>query len=61
VSDLEKSHPEAKPLVASAVAESRVPVEQLVWMPAMHKSGFWTVLLDRETGYPVDWLPIDPY
>jgi hypothetical protein len=61
VSDLEKSHPEAKPLVASAVAELRVPVEQLRWMPVMHKSGFWTVLLDHDTGHPVDWLPIDPY
>jgi hypothetical protein len=38
-----------------------VPVERLVWMPVMHKSGFWTVLLDCETGQPVSWLPVDPY
>lgn len=61
VSDLEGRHPEAKPLVASAVAELRVPVERLVWMPVMHKSGFWTVLLDSATGQPVSWLPVDPY
>lgn len=61
VSDLEKRHPEAKPLVASAVAELQVPVELLVWMPVMHKSGFWTVLLNSDTGQPVSWLPVDPY
>jgi hypothetical protein len=58
---LEKAHPEAKPLVANAVAELEVPLERLVWMPVMHKSGFWTVLLDSDTGQPVSWLPVDPY
>lgn len=61
VSELESRHPQAKPLVASAVAQLHVPVEQLVWMPVMHKSGFWTVLVDSNTGQPVSWLPIDPY
>lgn len=61
VSALEKAHPEARPLVANAVAELEVPVERLVWMPVMHKDGFWTVLLDAETGRPVSWLPVDPY
>ena len=61
MSDLERRHPEAKPLVASAVAELQVPVERSLWMPVMHKSGFWTVLLDSDTGQPVGWLPVDPY
>jgi hypothetical protein len=61
VSELERLHKEAKPLIANAVAELQVPVERLLWMPVMHKSGFWTVLLDRDTGQPVSWLPIDPY
>jgi hypothetical protein len=61
VNDLEKRHPETKPLVAEAVAELRLPVERLIWMPVMHKSGFWTVLLDSNTGQPVSWLPVDPY
>ena len=61
MSELEQRHPEAKPLVASAVAQLQVPVEKLVWLPVKHKSGFWTVLLDAETGHPVDWLPVDPY
>jgi hypothetical protein len=61
VSELEKRHPQAKPLVSSAVAELQTPVERLVWVPVMHKNGFWTVLLDSETGRPVSWLPVDPY
>ncbi len=61
VSDLERRRKEAKPLIASAVAELQVPVERLLWMPVMHKSGFWTVLLDSDTGQPVSWLPVDPY
>jgi hypothetical protein len=26
-----------------------------------HTRGFWTALIDLETGYPVKYLPIDPY
>jgi hypothetical protein len=61
VSKLEKSHPEAKPLVSRAVAQLQTPVDKLVWLPVKHRSGFWTVLLDRDTGHPVYWLPVDPY
>jgi hypothetical protein len=61
VSELAKRHPEAKALVADAVAELQIPAEKLVWLPVKHNSGFWTVLLDADTGYPVRWLPIDPY
>lgn len=61
VSELEKRHPEAKELVASAVAQLRIPLERLTWLPVKHRNGFWTVLLDRDTERPVDWLPVDPY
>lgn len=61
VVELEKRHPQAKPLVVNAAAQLRIPVEKLVWLPAKHRRGFWTALLDPDTGRPVDWLPIDPY
>lgn len=61
VSALEKRHPEAKPLVSTAVAQLKIPVEKIVWLPVKYRNGFWTVLLDTETGRPVHWLPIDPY
>ena len=61
VRELEQRHPETKPLLSSAVAQLRVPAEKLVWLPVKYKNGFWTVLLDAETGHPADWLPVDPY
>jgi hypothetical protein len=61
VSELEKRHPEAKPLVATAKTQLRMPIEKLVWVPVKHRRGFWTALLDPETGHPVYWLPLDPY
>lgn len=61
VHELEKRHAEAKPLVADAAAELQIPVEKLRWLPVRSAKGFWTALLDRDTGYPVAWLPVDPY
>ena len=43
VSELEKRHPEAKPLIANAVAQLQIPVEKLVWLPVKHRK--W--ILDR--------------
>ena len=60
VSELEKRHPEAKPLISSAAAQLQTSVEKLVWVPVKHRHGFWTALLDRDTGRPVGWLPLDP-
>jgi hypothetical protein len=61
VSELEKRHPEAKSLVASAAAQLQIPIDKLVWVPVRHRKGFWTALLDPDTGRPVSWLPLDPY
>lgn len=61
VSDLEKRHPDAKPLVASEVAKLQIPAEKLVWLPVKHRKGFWTALLNPDTLRPVGWLPLDPY
>jgi hypothetical protein len=61
LSDLEKRHPDSKPLIAEAAADLQVSVDKLVWLPVKHRKGFWTVLLDPGTGHPVYWLPLDPY
>jgi hypothetical protein len=61
VTELEKRHPESKPLLVNAVARLSRSIEQLVWLPVKHRKGFWTVLLDPDTGRPVYWLPLDPY
>lgn len=61
LSVLEKRHPDSKPLIAKAAARLQVSVEKLVWLPVKHRRGFWTVLLDPDTGHPAYWLPLDPY
>jgi hypothetical protein len=61
VSELERRNSAAKSLLAEAQTQIRVPIEKLVWVPVKHRRGFWTALLDAETGRPVYWLPLDPY
>jgi hypothetical protein len=58
---LERRHKEAAPLVADALRDLGRPAEDFGWVPVKHTHGFWTALIDRETGYPVKYLPIDPY
>ena len=59
--ELEARHPEAKPLLDAAVAESGVPREPLRWLPVAVRLGFWTALVDVRTGKPVAYAPVDPY
>ena len=61
LAELEKRHPEAKPMVSRAIAELKTPAEALRWLPVKHRTGFWTALVDPKTGRPVYWLPLDPY
>lgn len=61
IGDLEKRHPEAKPLLAAAVAEAGVPPERLRWLPMVARLGFFTALVDVETGKPVSYALFDPY
>jgi hypothetical protein len=37
------------------------PAEDFGWLPVKHTRGFWTALVDQQTGYPVKYVPIDPY
>lgn len=61
LSSLERRHRESAPLVAESLRELRQPAEDLGWLPVKHSRGFWTALVDRRSGYPVKYLPIDPY
>jgi hypothetical protein len=58
---LAASHPEAKTLIDEAVAVAGVPGERLRWLPVRHRKGFWTVLIDNDTGRPVEYFALDPY
>jgi hypothetical protein len=61
LTDLEKRNPGAKPAVAAAMADAGVPVERLRWLPVATRRGFWTALIDVDTGRPVSYANVDPY
>lgn len=61
LADLEKRHPEGKVALARAAAESDVPAGRLRWLPVRARLGFWTALVDFETGKPVAYAALDPY
>lgn len=48
-------------VIRAALDEVGRPAEDFGWLPVRHPKGFWTVLIDRRTGYPALYLPIDPY
>jgi hypothetical protein len=59
--ELEQREPKAKPQIAAAVEKLGMPRERLRWLLVRSPRGFWTALLDAETGLPVRYLPVDPY
>lgn len=61
LSKLEKRHPESSGLIEASLRELGRPAEDFGWLPVKHTRGFWTALVDLGSGYPVKYLPIDPY
>lgn len=54
-------HPEAKEALEATIGKTDTPRERLRWLPARHRKGFWTALIDIETGRPVGYFDLDPY
>lgn len=61
VEELLSRKSEQKALIQSAVARSKVPLANVVYLPVAGREDFWTVLIDSGTGQPLDYLPIDPF
>jgi hypothetical protein len=59
--DLVRRHRDAKPLVDAGVAATGVPADRLRWLPVRARLGFWTALVDYESGWPVGYVNLDPY
>jgi len=57
--ELRKSHPEAQELIAAE--KLNVPEERLHWLPVRCPKGFWTALMDAQTGKLLTYIPVDPY
>jgi hypothetical protein len=58
---LEQRHPDSQELIARALADLGKSADDFVWLPVKHTKGFWTVLIDRQSGYPAAYIPVDPY
>jgi len=54
-------HQEKRQELDLAIKELGHTSGKLRWLPVHHRFGFWTALIDAKTGYPVKYLPIDPY
>lgn len=61
LSELEKKGSDAQRLVAEAISRLDRPASDFGWIPVAHPRGFWTVLIDRASGYPAGYIPLDPY
>ena len=61
IEELEKTHRDSKPLVEAARARITVPADRVRWLPVHHNKGFWTALIDTESGKPLEYVDLDPY
>lgn len=61
ISDFLEKHPEAAIVVTDSLKELKLNSADVRWLPVRHRFGFGVVFIDIATGYPVDYLPIDPY
>jgi hypothetical protein len=48
-------------LINDAVAQTRLPIEALVYLPLISRQAAWTVLLDPVTAEPLAYLPLDSF
>jgi hypothetical protein len=58
---LEKRHPSSKPVLAEALAAGGLDADRVRWLPVGSNQGFWTALIDAQTGRPVRYIPYDPW
>lgn len=61
ISKLIERKPSDRSVIESAVSRFKKIGAELRWLPVKHSFGFWTALVDYETGRPLMYLPIDPY
>jgi hypothetical protein len=61
LSELEQKKPESKPLLEQELRGVPVPPGRLAWLPVRHFRGFWTAIVDTDTGKPAAYVDLDPY
>jgi hypothetical protein len=58
--ELEKKYPEHKSRVDVASHKLAIPAARIRWLPVHHRKGFWTALIDSESGKPLAYIDLDP-
>jgi hypothetical protein len=61
IAELEKKHPQARPLLDAASRNLAIPAARVRWLPVHHRKGFATALIDNDNGKPVAYVEFDPY
>ncbi len=61
LADLVARKPEAKALIDEISNGAKDTADSLAWLPLHYRGQFWTAVIDRNTGLPAHYLPIDPY
>ncbi|WP_431100717.1 TfpX/TfpZ family type IV pilin accessory protein [Roseateles noduli] len=61
VSELLARHPAQAAELRAAVAKTSRPIEQLIYIPMLARRTDWSVLLDKSTGDPVGFAPVDGF
>ena len=61
LSALQRRNQEFDQIIATALRELERPADDFGWLPVKHTRGIWTALVDRQTGYPVKYVPMEPY
>lgn len=61
VAELLAKHPAQATQLRAAVAKTGKPIEQLIYIPMLARRTDWSVLLDKSTGDPVGFAPVDGF
>lgn len=60
--DILEAKPEQESILQKAISDSGISADELVWLPLTSgKSMEWIVLLDKNTGMPKSYAPIDGF
>ena len=61
IGEILERKPASKPEIEAAIADTQLPGDRIRWVPAHHSKGFWTALIDIDSGKPVGYIDLDPY
>lgn len=61
VGDLIKRKPDQNLVIESAINEMGMAERNVGWLPVKSRFGFWMAFINKSSGYPIRYLPIDPY